>query len=1037
MPQNDPTQTKFFGPKQGLNKAEAPLKRALPSGPNAGAPEFADEFKNLYIDPDDGVLKSRKGFTQVYGQTAGMGELGVVRYNNYDENGVANPVLFMMGRSSAHTLRVEGIAVIVEDELRHSLTIIFHPETNNYEVIHKDADTNVILDRLSLSETTPISTLSSLLTGIILGNTNAVLGQLHSIIDLEVEENVSGTLNVDILETVPFFYNSSTAIAYTNATFAEENNVLYIAIDNAPILKYDGKCLQKAGLPDPDVISKSEIIVPTQTTRSASEYASNPLWVTDNFGISEDTSGDPTIDIDKKFHADKLDQNNTASIYAVAYEDRSLQSNAVGSVNEVGGILVASNNNSDEAYIDITVSPSEVLEGGYINTRDYDNVQHLTVKNLTQNGGYESKGANLSLERGWIVDGTNDPWSGITGTLNFPVESHNLTEEYINRDLYFRVRIVSKESYYISNFGFPDPDRDVTTYTHYDYLVKTKLIEIVDSTNLVIDQNWDMYLQPGGLEGKRININYQDIYRDTGSGPERYQSDLLGLKAGDVAGGRKGLEVGLILMPGGVSVDKLINIYRSDDITAQVDSEDPYYATEYPEASFNLVTQIPNNYLVETQVVHDWYNYDLLGDLYTGINQVGESTRSEDILYFHSNLPKVAIITSFKDRLYMTKDRNSVNTVYASSLVYGPETYNVTGDDSFEISDTIGDYITGLSPLGQSGLAILKSNSTHLMQGDFATNNIRRDVINAEGFGCVSHHSISQIKDGIAYLSQEGVVYWQYDSRPKMLGSIYLNREQGSEPMSRIRQFIKRKNLGLKWAISFNDYKKEQYILHIPPIGVSTGDLGNFAGNRKGVTLVYDYMNDSWYEYENYDFRAGMAYLNDETLYKVNSIGTGDLIGNISTNITRELNTRTLVDFTENLDGTFQVIECQYDTDWDSFLEPSVTKKPMHFKIFSYNIFDDIIITSVDGLTDLSFYGKNTVLIEAYKDYRKDSLHSKNTITTDRRSLAINMKMRSQKVDSIKVSLKHSKIGASPAIMGMEMEYQLAHRGFQRKNQSS
>lgn len=1027
MPQNDPNQSKFFGPKKGLNVAESPLKRALPSGPNAGAPEFATQFTNFYIDPNDGVMKLRPGFAVINKNITmtGVGELGIERFNNYNEKGDAEPILVALGRSNSHKIR-KGRIKITSDSGNKSLTLLFHPTSGLYEVVIKDTDTDVELNRLSLGNI-DIAALDAALPGLTIdfdadlytddvydGTTQ--LSNIFPVVDLIINENSSNELHFDDVEEIEMCMDLSN-VPINNATstvavFSEINNVLYITLPDTPILKYSGNCISKAGLPDPDVVSKSNIIITNDAaTRSQAEYDTFPLWVSENFAETENDTGTDRVDVIKSFHKDKGVTNNEASIYALAYEKDSILSAAVGSTDNQNLILTSQYSNDPIDYLDQTIlgsqnitpvaSPVGYTPGSFI-LNDYENISEVEVLNLKTDSGYEVLGAQLGGS-GWVYEGANDLFTAGT-SISFPVVQHNLSEFNVGDKASFRLRVVTKELAFRpdNDIGF---DKSDYTFTHYDYVVKSEILSIQSATSIELSKELELYLQPGGLEGDFRKVNYDNLITNLFT-----TEDLE-----DIA----------IIIPqaSGLSIDTYINLYRSDDVTADGDSIESAYTTEdYPVASFNLVTQIPNNPFEDIQTFYDWYDYEQLGDLYTWVNDVGVTNNSEEDLIDHTSLPKGRIITSHQGRLYISADPDSINTVYATSIVYGPEVFDATGDESFEIRDNIGDFITGLAPLG-SNLAVLKSNSTHIVQGDFATGNIRRDIINSEGFGCLSHHSISQVKDGIAYLSQEGVVYWQYDSKPQMMGSIHLNREAGSEPMSRIRGLIKDPSLDLTRAISFNDFQKELYVLYIPKTTEQHAGLTGVSSN--GLTLVYDYMNDMWFEYKNYEFRSGAVYV-DGTLYRSNSIGTGtDIDGQV---VEREWQTKTLYDYQDE----YEQIEHVYASDYDAFLEPSTFKKPMHIKVFGYNLHEDILIS---GSLDLDLTGKFGLKVELFKDYRDDSKHTSSYLQINRRKLGARIKTKSQLVNAAKivVSNRTSEIFKCPCIMGIEVEYQVAHRGFQRK----
>ena len=1020
MPKNDPNQTKLFGPKKGLNRAESPFKRSLPSGPNAGAEEFATDFKNFYIDPKDGIMKVRPGFADINKgiSAAQIGELGISRFNNYDENGEAQPVLLCLGRDNSYIVKKARVGISASSG-GHKLTVLYHPTTSKYEVVHTNAFSGAVIDRLSLGNVN-ISALSTALTDLTISLTDLYTGQVYDgsqqlsnvfpIVDLEITVGSINEIHFDIVETIPSCVDLSDAkldnFASRVAVFSEINNVLYIALGGLPLLKYDGTCIAKVGLPDPDVVAKSDLILGNGIGLDDAELESNPLWARTT-GATEfalTLAQAPDNEILKGTDAFyKVVPNTSAddylqrTLYALAYQKGGVISSAIGSEDGEQKIYATVADNSSSDYIDKTIS------SGTQNLSplgdDTKIVKRVTTKSLPQGNGWEVYGAEVN-DQGWVFNGDGDSSYGATN-LTISVAQHNFLDLHKGEKIYFTMRLVRRNR-----------NPTFASYKHQQYLVQAELIDFT-STTLVVSKELKLYNQPAGLEGVPEEANYNNLNLAKVNGgvyavnPSTF-TDAIG-----------------VMIYGAASLETLINIYESADVDQDVGQG--YTEDAHPAGSFNLVAQIPNDPFGNDQVFYNWYDRNAYGDLYDSVNRVGETNRSTDSLLEHSSLPKGKIITSHKGRIYITQDPEAINTVYGTSLVYGPEKYDVSGDESFEIKDDIGDFITGLAPLG-SALAVLKSNSAHVIEGDFASNNLRRDVIVSEGFGCTSHHSISQVKDGLAYLSEEGVVYWQFGSKPQMMGSVYLNREAGSEPMSRIRGFLADKKLDLTRAISFNDFKKELYILYIPRnIEKSKGLFGT---NQDGLTLVYDYMRDMWFEYTNYEFRGGCEYVNG-TLYRANTRGNGVTLNN--PRIYREWQTETLFDFHDD----FSPINWSYGSDWDSFNEPSIDKKPMHIKLFGYNLFKDINIPH--SSIDLNLRGEFSVLVEMHKDFRDYSLHTKNSLKISDRQLENRIKCSSQKVVSAKVSISNviGEIFKCPCIMGIEVEYQIAHRGFQKPSGSS
>lgn len=1044
----------MFKPTKGINKAQSPLAREVMEG----ADGYADVMQNFYIDPTDGVMKVRPGFMLM---GASHGELGIAKY--VDEDGAEE--LIFLGATSFR-FKLHKLHIIYTGNSADKSEISIYPTPGSVDT-HTTIESKIngeVMTSVNAVSTTRVESLLELVDGIeqvSVGDQTA--NKLTPIIDLEVRGDGSTTIEYYTLERIESLVDLSDNEGA--AKFVQYGKNLFILFKGKSILKYDGTSISKAGLPDPDSIEEYMAIQgldirigrqnSTHSVRSLTQNSlnninvpftnhdynigikGNPLWDDTRFVPERETLSSYIIE---RFHNDRFNVLENPKVpqieyssYALAYQVNDLISNAVSPTN-VNGIGVIRNVKED--FIGFSTFDLHTAtfksQGSEFNSSLFNNDSHTTrqyfidnhgwvpqsntrieVNNLPNNSKYKITGASFTDNIGHILRSQNDPFYNSTPQFNPPninliVDNHNFTSKHIGKKVSFRVRCIPRTFRNNTGGTFSRDSIGLVYVEHYEYIVKAELVSIT-SNSISISKDWEMYEQPGGVGNRPIIINYDDIYTDLFVHGTEFTNVLAPYEADPVIPVIDiNSLIGIIFLKGGISLDAYVNIYRTDDIGVEDLIDDNFTESEvirfdglgfklrdYRQNSYNLVTQLPINPFEDTSHFYDWYSANSLGDLYTSTNLVGQSNfdiDSEDA--DPSSLPKGDTFTHFNNRLQIVQEDGI--SIVSTDIVYGPEKYNVTGDESIEVQSESGESIISINPLGRSGLAIMSENSTHLLQGDFASGNTRLDQVTVNGFGCIARDSVAVIKDGLAYLSAEGVVFWGFNGLPQMMG-----HDRANKTLSRIRSLILDKTLDLPKAQAYNDFTKEQYILNIPRLDPAA----------KGVTLVYDYMRDMWYTYDNFDFNRGAQIL-EGTTYRANENGEG-----AARRITRELRTGTTYDIQDPHEAQ---IKYQYDTDWDSFTAPTIYKKPLKVRLIAYNLFKPF------NAVKKAF----TVLCTFLNGYRDNKVHSRNTLTLNARKLSDSIKLRGQKILTGKVSISNpndTELYSGPCIMGVEVETQIAH----------
>jgi len=336
---------------------------------------------------------------------------------------------------------------------------------------------------------------------------------------------------------------------------------------------------------------------------------------------------------------------------------------------------------------------------------------------------------------------------------------------------------------------------------------------------------------------------------------------------------------------------------------------------------------------------------------------------------------------------------------------------------------------------------VLKDNSVKIILSDFSNDRIRVDDLVIGDYGCTSARTACQLENGIAYLSAEGPVWLQADKEIKYLGE----NENG---ICRIKDRIQDPELDLSRATAVVDPVKGHYRLFIPKITKSSVGLYNPTDNRTannpyytddGLTLVYDYNNDAWFEQSGINGKGGFVLFTQETqrLFALTAYAenTSESVSTLEWVLYKERNYPNLWAYADRLErnGTeeLRAISCAYATDWLALDDANMLKQFLRAKVYGLRVFDNLSVIGTAGTTS-SALGSYALTVTSYKDWRTDHIHSSSTVNLDGTNLYDFMKCRTNKASVMKFKFTHSNIYASPRIQALEIEAAIPFKGRMR-----
>jgi hypothetical protein len=285
----------------------------------------------------------------------------------------------------------------------------------------------------------------------------------------------------------------------------------------------------------------------------------------------------------------------------------------------------------------------------------------------------------------------------------------------------------------------------------------------------------------------------------------------------------------------------------------------------------------------------------------------------------HDPPPKGKYVSIFKNCLVSAGDPTNVNNVRyslpanASTGEIGSE-YFPDDENGVVIDSPFGDKITAIAPL-RDLLYVFHSNSISVMGGqiNLLEQPVSELLTREGGIGCVSFHSIQEVKNTLFFLSEQGIYSINASNAVQ-------------EASSLINTLFVDKDLKKKRTITVNWTNKDLIIMQIPKEDVINLPDQQLTYTVEGsLVVVYDYYRDAWLKWDNIDMTAaGIVYKNN--LSFISRSNTGSTFNTMSTSDTR-------YDFTDHTDA----IDFEYETNWESMGEPTIPKKFLRLKIYAFD----------------------------------------------------------------------------------------------------
>jgi len=315
-----------------------------------------------------------------------------------------------------------------------------------------------------------------------------------------------------------------------------------------------------------------------------------------------------------------------------------------------------------------------------------------------------------------------------------------------------------------------------------------------------------------------------------------------------------------------------------------------------------LVEEYANNSFVATQIVND--------------NKVDSALGIQYItpLVPHGLPPKGRYVSSYNNQMFIAGNLDNPNFAFWSSTEH-PEYFD-SSLLNLRLQSPNGDKITGLKQSNEV-MAIFEDKAIHIISGDIPSLNIRVETITKD-VGCVSHHSIQEVRGRLYFLSDRGVYSTVSGQLPiEMSTFIEPLFDQSSIIDDDLRYILRR-------SIAVNDRDKEQYVLFIPAESLLGSDK---YANNNSIVLVQDYFRAAWLKWDNMNMASGAVIYNNNLTFseKRNSVFSGS----VEHYLYSVSNRGDSWDFQDNTDP----IDFNYKSAWYHLGEPSVFKKWIRWKL--------------------------------------------------------------------------------------------------------
>lgn len=313
-----------------------------------------------------------------------------------------------------------------------------------------------------------------------------------------------------------------------------------------------------------------------------------------------------------------------------------------------------------------------------------------------------------------------------------------------------------------------------------------------------------------------------------------------------------------------------------------------------------LVAEIPNNPFVATQVYSDNLIDSSLGATYIAPR------------YGHDEPPKGQYLATYRNLIIIAGTQANTSRFYWSDSD-GPE-YFPQASHAGDINTKIGDSIRGVG-VNNDQLCIFKDQSIFVGAGDFGNLNFVIDQLTSGDLGCVSHHSIQEVREGVLYfLTSRGPYQIVGGQLPSPVGPTV---SDSGRQFSRIESFFTdlrdevETHPVLRRSVAINWPEQAKYVLFIPSEDESSGG----DANANSTVWVFDYSRGAWLpNWKNINAAAGIATHNDKVYWSTRA--TQDLTAKF-------LDTNDEYDFA---DHTIPV-EWIYQDNWEHLGQPNIKKK--------------------------------------------------------------------------------------------------------------
>lgn len=681
-----------------------------------------------------------------------------------------------------------------------------------------------------------------------------------------------------------------------NVSFAELNNVMYISNGYDDMLKYDGDKLYKPGLPE-----------------------FKPEWIK------------------------KIVDKDDSDIY---YYDNTGDDNPITSTLEIGSNKFRYNYKFRFSYEDakgnlITGQASDPIEFNSVYSSFRANEYTVSVTNSAGGTGEVSLGIVKQ-----VMDSDAKKLSSITGytfyssTTNYPAR-HKFdipSEEtgFFTVGTKFAVKYADNSystTFTVTTIGTDyvwttaDPATTLTISTADDELWKPDtspgdVVTNIEDSNpkhkLFFNQEAiESILKPVNTVGFDVESEFASNYTQERKGEngetvsieptgKKIQIEIFRTKMYNPGG--NSLEVaGQYYYVGSIGYDgnQAYNVTTPDTEFSFDDTK----ADEIGKKTYSLVNETGNGDYQGFE-----YAYGITGSASLALNPFLIYT---DSIKRHDPPPRGKYIRAFKNVLLISGQIDNVNNIQyslATNFATGEigSEYFPKDDNGIVIQSDFGDSITGIAGL-RDLLYVFHRNSVHVIGGNLSEPvgiPYAVDLLTKEGgAGCQSHNSIIEFQNSLVFLSGKGI--YSIDATNSI-----------NELSANIKPLFDDNTLSKNRAIAYNWVDKNNLIFSIP---IESKTTDNIITTSSNLVVVYDYFNQAWLQWDNLDFSGGVQQYKDN-VYFMSRKSDKSTLHTFS-------NTKTSFDYTDHTNP----INFTYETNWESLDNPTVFKKFLRIKLFSFD----------------------------------------------------------------------------------------------------